>query len=71
MPRPKKKSAVLNTAEIRLSGMKTIDPKLDLGGGCTTTAIEAKVRDVRKSLEEYNNLLTSVDLAANNLERAE
>ncbi|MEM9091705.1 MAG: hypothetical protein AAGC93_23570 [Cyanobacteria bacterium P01_F01_bin.53] len=71
MARPKKNSVVLQTAERRLSGMKTIDPKLDLGGGCTTNNIEAKVKDVRKKLENYNSLLTTVDAAANELERAE
>ena len=71
MPRPKKSSAILKTAQRRLSGMKAIDPKLDLGGGCTTTNLESKARDVSKKLEEYNNLLTQVDAAANRLERAE
>lgn len=71
MARPKKKSSILQTAERRLSGMKAIDPKLDLGGGCTTSNIESKSKEVRKKLDEYNNLLTLVDAAANKLERAE
>ncbi len=71
MARPKKNSAVLQTAQRRLSGMKAIDPKLDLGGGCTTNNVETKAKDVDKKLEEYNNLLTLVDAAANRLERAE
>ena len=71
MARPKKTSAPLKTAERRLSDMKLINPKLDLGGGCTTTAIDAKAKDVRKKLEDYNALLTSADAAANELERAE
>ena len=70
MARPKKKSNVLETAERRLSGMKSIDPKLALGGGCTTSNIEAKVKEVRRKLDYYNNLLTDVD-AATRLEEAE
>lgn len=71
MARPKKNSAILQTAERRLSGMKAIDPKLDLGGGCSTNNIDAKAKDVRKKLDEYNTLLAQVDAAANRLERAE
>ena len=40
MPRQKKKSAVLAQAEQRLRGMKDISEQLDLGGGCTTAAVE-------------------------------
>ncbi len=71
MARPKKNSAVLHTAERRLSGMRIIDPKLDLGGGCTTAAMDSKAKEVRKKLDEYNTLLSSVDAAANALERSE
>ncbi len=71
MARPKKNSAILQTAQRRLSGMKSIDLKLDLGGGCTTANIETKTKDVSEKLNEYNNLLTLVDAAANRLERAE
>ena len=71
MARPKKRSAILQTAQRRLSGMKSIDPQLDLGGGCTIANLESKAKDVSKKLEEYNNLLTQVDAAANRLERAE
>ena len=71
MARPRKNSASLKTAERRFSGMKLINHKLGLVGGRITTAIDAKVKDVRKKLEDYNALLTSVDAAANELERAE
>ena len=71
MARPKKGSYVLPIAERRLSGMKLINVKLDLGGGCTTANLEAKISDVRKKLDAYNSLLTTVDAAANELERAE
>ncbi|MGD1867453.1 MAG: hypothetical protein ACFB0D_23125 [Phormidesmis sp.] len=71
MARPKRNSSVLQTAEHRLSGMKLIDPKLDLGGGCTTQNVEAKIKAVRKVLTDYNAQLTALDAMANELERAE
>ena len=71
MARPKRKSAALETAEHRLSGMKIIDPKLDLGGGCTTQTLENKIKALRKILTEYNAELSNLDALANAVERAE
>jgi hypothetical protein len=71
MSRQKRKSTVLIQAEQRLLGMKNIHPNLDLGGGCTTDAIESKVNDVRQKLQTYHSLLVSTDAASNELERAE
>ncbi|MEL6469441.1 MAG: hypothetical protein AAFQ74_06905 [Cyanobacteria bacterium J06623_4] len=71
MARPKRSSPTLQLAEHRLSGMKLIDPKLDLGGGCTTQNIEAKIKALRAVLTDYNAQLTTLDATANELERAE
>ena len=71
MSRQKRNSSILQLAERRLTGMKIINPKLDLGGGCTTSAVEAKVKEVKNKLENYNIQLSNADTAANELERAE
>ena len=71
MARPKRKSITLETAEHRLSGMKLIDLKLDLGGGCTTQNVESKIKALRKILTEYNAELSTLDALANAVERAE
>ncbi len=71
MARPKRNSADLDLAEHRLSGMKLIDPKLDLGGGCTTQALESKIKALRKILTEYNAELSALDALANSVTRAE
>ena len=71
MPRQKRKSVVLNQAEQRLLGMKNIDHKLNLGGGCTTVTVEKKVSEVRAKLQKYHTLLTQADAASNELESAE
>ena len=39
--------------------------------GNSPSLVTSKVKDVRKKLEEYNDLLTTVDAAVNELERAE
>lgn len=71
MVRPKKKSTVLPLAEKRVSGMKSIDAKLNLGGGCSVEAIELQLVEVRQKLEAYNTLLSRVDAAANDFQKAE
>ncbi|MGB3299724.1 MAG: hypothetical protein WBA76_15770 [Phormidesmis sp.] len=71
MSRQKRKSDILAQAEQRLLGMKNIGPKLDLGGGCTTDAVEKQVNEVRDRLSKYHALLSQADAASNELERAE
>jgi hypothetical protein len=71
VPRQKRKSAVLIQAEQRLLGMKNISPNLDLGGGCTTTAVENKVKEARDQLNAYHSLLANADAACNEFERIE
>ena len=71
MARTKRKSAILPQAEQRLLGMKLIDPKLNLGGGCSTTTIEKQINEVRKDLEAYHALLSQADAAASKLEQSE
>ena len=71
MARLKRKSTVLTQAEQRLLGMKLIDPKLNLGGGCSTTTIEKQITEVRKDLEAYHTLLSQADAAASKLEQSE
>ncbi|MGD1899767.1 MAG: hypothetical protein ACFB16_22820 [Phormidesmis sp.] len=65
MARNKKASRALSKAEKRLAGMKSIDPKLNLGGGFSVAAYEAKINRTRKYLEAYNMLLSKIDAAFN------
>ncbi|MEL7068238.1 MAG: hypothetical protein AAGN15_06235 [Cyanobacteria bacterium J06581_3] len=71
MARPKRNSAILPQAEKRLVGMKSIDPKLNLGGGCTTTTVEKQINTVRQKLQNYHTLLAQADAAADELELEE
>jgi hypothetical protein len=71
MPRPKKKSTVLPNATKRLSGMKSIDPKLDFGGGFSNAAFAALIAKVNSDLDAYNTLISKLDEAYNALEASE
>ena len=71
MARRKKTSVMLTKAERRLAGLKSINPKLDLGNGVTTTSFEKEVLALRQTIESYNTLLSQVDNVANEIEQAE
>lgn len=65
MPRRKKKSNALAEASKRLSGMRSISPKLDLGNGYSNDAFQQKIEEVAADLDAYNTLLSRVDAAYN------
>ena len=56
MVRARKKSEVIDQARVRLAGMKSINEKLDLGNGCSTVTVEAKLNEALKALEVLNKL---------------
>ncbi len=71
MPRPKKKSTVLPNATKRLSGMRSIDPQLDFGGGFSNAAFAELIAKVDTDLDTYNTLLSKLDEAFNALDDSE
>ncbi len=71
MSRPKKKSTVLPHATKRLSGMRSIDPKLDFGSGFSNAAFSKQIDQVSADLDAYNTLLSKVDEAYNAFEESE
>jgi hypothetical protein len=71
MVRSKKRSEVIIQAQRRLAGMKSINEQLDLGNGCSTATIEAKLDETRSKLELYNKILAQASAAINDFERSE
>ena len=71
MGRRKKKSAALRKAQERLAGLRSIDPKLDLGNGISIATFTKEVDSLRQSIDDYNALLSTVDDASNTLEQQE
>jgi hypothetical protein len=61
MGRRKRNSKILEQAHERLNGMKSIDPKLDLGNGLSVEAHEEAVNDLRARLDSYNRKLSELD----------
>ncbi|MGB7087197.1 MAG: hypothetical protein WBD47_16675 [Phormidesmis sp.] len=71
MARRKKTSAILTKAQQRLSGLKSIAPKVDLGNGVTSEAFGKEVSVLQQKIEDYNTLLSTADDAANEIEQIE
>ncbi|MGD1864157.1 MAG: hypothetical protein ACFB0D_06345 [Phormidesmis sp.] len=71
MVRAKKKSEIITQARSRLAGMKSINEKLDLGNGCSTATVEAKLKETLNQLEDYNKLKSQTAAAGNEFERLE
>lgn len=71
MARRKKESSTLAKAEWRLSGMKSISEKLDLGHGLSTATYEKDIIALREEIGEYNMLLSKVDAVSNQVSAAE
>jgi hypothetical protein len=71
MPRPKKQSAALTKAEMRLSGMKSIDNNLDFGNRLSNSHFSAQTQSVRDKLDYYNTLLSKMSEAQSELAAAE
>ena len=55
----------MTTAAQRLAGAKSIDKSLDLGGGLTNDAFEAKINQAQTALNDYNESLSVSDQKLN------
>ena len=71
MSRIKRGSPAIISAEKRLSGLVTIDPKLDLGTNKTLEALKTKIATASQLLESYNTKLSELDVVQNDLESIE
>ena len=71
MARSKRTSAISEAAKLRLAGLQSIDPELDLGGGLTVASFKAEIEDVDADMNTYNTMLSDVDEVANRLDTKE
>ena len=71
MARIKRGSAVLETARLRLSGLKSINPKPNFGPNLDVDQYEQEVNDLTASLDRYNDTLSLLDRLQNELDESE
>ncbi|BAZ49857.1 hypothetical protein NIES4103_24700 [Nostoc sp. NIES-4103] len=62
MARQKRSSRTLGKAETRLASIKSISSTLDVGEGLTVKDYTEKIDSLRKSLETYNTILSTIDV---------
>lgn len=71
MSRKKRTSPPFEKLAQRLSGLKAIDPKLDLGNNLTVDTVSQQLLACNSELEEYNMLLGNADSMLNSIEKKE
>ena len=71
MSRVKRSSKAITVAEKRLSGIISIDPQLDLGNGNTLAAYQDKITSTQTMIDNYNTMLSAIDVAQNQILVAE
>ena len=67
MGRQKRTSSISESAKLRLAGLQSIDPGLDLGAGLTVAGFKADIEDLDADLNTYNTMLSDLDQFQNRL----
>jgi hypothetical protein len=71
MARRKRSSPILDNAQIRLAGVKSIRDKEQLGPRLSVDAYEQRIIAFAAKLSEYNGMLAGLDQMLNDLQRDE
>ncbi|MFN6486192.1 MULTISPECIES: hypothetical protein [unclassified Nostoc] len=71
MPRQKRTYRVLEKAELRMSGLKAIDPSMDFGDNRNLQNITQIIQQYRSKIEAYNTTLAVIDSYKNEMKELE
>jgi translation initiation factor 2 alpha subunit (eIF-2alpha) len=71
MPYKKKISKTIEKAKIRISGMKALEPALDIGNGLSVEAYSAAIQDTEQRIEAYNTAVSAISQLSSAAEKAE
>lgn len=71
MARQKRSSSVLQKAERRCAGLKSVDPQLDFGDDLTIDQYGKLIDTLRAQIATYNQALSHADHACNAVEATE
>jgi hypothetical protein len=69
--RPKRSSRLISKAEKRLAGLKSINPRLDLGEGLSVETFTTCITDLRRKIKDYNQALSTIDALRIEVNQAE
>ncbi|MCC5665000.1 hypothetical protein LC653_13995 [Nostoc sp. CHAB 5784] len=71
MPRQKRTYRVLEKAELRMAGLKAIDPTMDFGDARNLQSITQIIQQYRSKIEAYNTTLAVIDSYKNEMKELE
>ncbi|WP_315785379.1 hypothetical protein [Fischerella sp. JS2] len=71
MSRKKRTSRILEKAELRISGLKAIDPNMDFGDARTLQNMIQLIEQYRTKLDAYNTALAVIDSAKTEMKELE
>ncbi|MDZ8187559.1 MAG: hypothetical protein RMX96_22250 [Nostoc sp. ChiSLP02] len=71
MARQKRTYRVLERAELRVSGLKAIDPSMDFGENRSLQNITEIIQQYRDEIDTYNTALTTIDSSAGKMDQFE
>ncbi|MBD2530968.1 hypothetical protein H6G97_15810 [Nostoc flagelliforme FACHB-838] len=71
MPRQKRTYRALEKAELRMSGLKAIDPSMDFGDARSLQNITQVIQQYRSKIEAYNTTLAVIDSYKNEMRELE
>lgn len=71
MTRKKRTSRILEKAEIRLSGLKAVDPVMDFGDSRSLVNMMLQMDKLRDRIEDYNRALAVIDSSKKEIDELE
>ncbi|MEH2330595.1 hypothetical protein [Nostoc sp.] len=71
MPRQKRTHRVLEKAELRMAGLKAIDPGMDFGNDRNLQNITQVIQQYRSKIDAYNTTLAVIDSYKSEMEELE
>ncbi|MEH2044864.1 hypothetical protein [Nostoc sp.] len=71
MPRQKRTHRVLEKAELRMAGLKAIDPSMDFGNDRNLQNITQIIQQYRSKIDAYNTTLAVIDSYKSEMEELE
>lgn len=71
MPRQKRTSRILEKAELRSAGMKSIVPSIKFDDECNMDNLIVSIEQLRNKIDIYNTALSVVDSSKTEIERME
>jgi hypothetical protein len=71
MPRQKKTSRILEKVELRVAGLKAVDPQMDFGNDRSIDNLMQFVNQIRTRLDAYNTALAVIDSSKTEIQQLE